>query len=316
MKISKFAFSGHESFPLRHTWLTKGVQKCSENGDLFHQDDAINVLGVGKNMVKSIRHWCLATDMLEEVHSDNNKKKKVIEPTQLGQLLFLGDNPWDPFMEDIGTLWLIHWHLATNPSKASTWNFAFNYIHNLEFTREQLTDILAEAAERYSDHKVSRKTLKRDVDVFIRSYVRPKHSHEEILLEETLDCPLVELNLIYPINQYSGWYRFGRGKKASLPDAVFQYAVCIFCESKEDERATISFDELAFSPGSPGKVFKIDEDSLYERLERTADLTRNAFMMSETAGLKQLVIKEKINPMSLLSDYYSNSSFESGDKDG
>ena len=59
-------FSGHETFPFRYAWLKKGFDGLLRRPDVFGSDDAMVELGVGKNRVRSIRHWCLATRVLEE----------------------------------------------------------------------------------------------------------------------------------------------------------------------------------------------------------------------------------------------------------
>lgn len=58
MQLKTASFSGHESFPFRHTWLTKGVTAFAKDPTIFSKDEAMVILGVGKNMVQSIRHWC------------------------------------------------------------------------------------------------------------------------------------------------------------------------------------------------------------------------------------------------------------------
>ncbi len=65
-KISpKYGFTGHETFPFRYTWLAKGVRGVAGTPGLFSREDALVALGVGKNMVKSIRHWCEALGLIE-----------------------------------------------------------------------------------------------------------------------------------------------------------------------------------------------------------------------------------------------------------
>ncbi|MCY3615090.1 MAG: DUF4007 family protein [Bacteroidetes bacterium] len=61
---SKYSFSGHETFPLRLNWLKKAVDAVNKKDTIFHSDAAIVELGVGKNMVRSIRHWALATEVI------------------------------------------------------------------------------------------------------------------------------------------------------------------------------------------------------------------------------------------------------------
>lgn len=61
----KFRFSGHQTFPFRHGWLTKAAMGIGEDRELFRREDALVRLGVGKNMVSSIRHWSQATGVIE-----------------------------------------------------------------------------------------------------------------------------------------------------------------------------------------------------------------------------------------------------------
>src|SRR5271156_3198386 len=99
-------FSGHETFPFRYPWLKKGFDAVREHGNAFLRDDAITTLGVGKNMVRSIRHWCLAAGVLEE-----DRSAGILRMTSLGKLLF-ADRGLDPFLEDPATLWILHWQIA------------------------------------------------------------------------------------------------------------------------------------------------------------------------------------------------------------
>ena len=56
-----YRISGHETFPFRYTWLPKAVRNLTSNPKLFSdEDEAMVVLGVGKNMVRSIRFWAQA----------------------------------------------------------------------------------------------------------------------------------------------------------------------------------------------------------------------------------------------------------------
>lgn len=60
------SFGGHETFTFRYGWLKKGVDGLEQQPDIFGQESAMVQLGVGKNMVRSIRHWCLATQVIRE----------------------------------------------------------------------------------------------------------------------------------------------------------------------------------------------------------------------------------------------------------
>jgi hypothetical protein len=101
----KCSFSGHETFPFRYPWLKKGFDAVCEDGDVFLREDAITTLGVGKNMVRSIRHWCLAAGVLQE---NRGGDRGALKETDLGTLL-LADDGRDPYLEDPATLWVLHW---------------------------------------------------------------------------------------------------------------------------------------------------------------------------------------------------------------
>jgi len=60
MATPRISFSGHETFPLRFNWLKKGIDAAAEDPEIFNSDRAIAEFGVGKNMVRAIRHWGLA----------------------------------------------------------------------------------------------------------------------------------------------------------------------------------------------------------------------------------------------------------------
>ncbi len=295
-------FSGHQSFPFRNNWLTKGVCNCARDPELFSRENAIVTLGVGKNMVQSIRHWCLATTLLEEDPEVNNNRGRILRPTELGKKIFLTDGGWDPYLEDVGTLWLIHWLLVTNHHKATTWHFAFNALHQSEFTRSNLEQALALRYQGMPNVRFTRDTLRRDVDVFVRTYAvgtgTPQQSQED-----SLDCPLTELRLLLYQPTY-GVYAFARGPKDTLPDAIVLYALWDYTRKRPEQR-TFTFDELEYAPESPGRIFKLDESALGERLDRIATLTDGAWQFSETIGLKQLLITRDFHAPGRLDDYYA-----------
>ena len=181
------SFSGHESFPFRYPWLKKGFDAVQEDGNVFLRTDAITTLGVGKNMVRSIRHWCLAAGILEE----NRKGQGPLRATDLGTLV-LADDGLDPYLEDPATLWLLHWQIASNRSRATTWFWAFSHFNEPEFTRETLTSELVRWTQTLSCKEVAGSSLKRDVEVFLRTYV-PSRQTRGAITEDSLDCPAVDL---------------------------------------------------------------------------------------------------------------------------
>lgn len=301
MQLTGATFSGHESFPFRNTWLTKGVTYCERDPAIFSNPEAMVILGVGKNMVHSIRHWCLATRMLEEDRDSKSGRGRLFRPTRIARWLFLENGGWDPYLEDVGTLWLIHWLLATNWEKATTCYFAFNILNRPDFDRKKLEQELSRFIQGMPSVRASRDTLRRDVDIFVRTYVGTKPSSEK-MIEDSLECPLAELGLIYD-DPTENRLAFNQGPKDTLPDAVLVYALADYVGRKYGQR-TLTFEELAYAPLSPGRVFRLDEASLAERLDRLGDLTDGAWQFSETAGYKQVLLARDVDAISALGDYY------------
>ncbi len=292
------SFSGHETFPFRYPWLKKGYDAALEDGNIFLRDDATTTLGVGKNMVRSIRHWCLAAGVLAENREDGSRTK----PTDLGNRL-LADDGLDPYLEDPATLWVLHWHIASNRSRATTWFWAFSHFHEPEFTRESLASALFNWVQTLSGKQVAESSVRRDVEVFLRTYVPARGSRDDIA-EDTLDCPLTELGLIRLPGDGRA-YRFQRGIQRALPDGVLLYAVLQFWESFAPAAESLALHDLARQPGSPGRLFKIDESSLVERLEGMEEATKGKISYGETAGLRQLYRHERLAPAKALAEAYA-----------
>lgn len=294
------SFSGHETFVFRYGWLKKAVDAATADPQIFTFSNAIVILGVGKNMVKSIRHWALATGVLFE---EARSRGTVLHATEIGNLLF-ATGGLDQHLEDPNSLWLIHWNLITNPHRSTTWRWAFNLFPSNEFTKESLTHAIRdEVVRRGAIAKMpSETTLKRDVDIFLRTYIPAKQSSGAVA-EDTLDCPLVELQLIEEITG-TGIYQLRRGPKETLSDLIFAYALADFWDRVAPGRESMAFNDIAYEQGSPGSTFKLDENSLVERLDRLDDITEGALIYTETAGLKQVYRRRQRSKFEYLVSYY------------
>lgn len=301
MEITSTKFWGHQSYHCRYTWLTKGVVRCDEDPHIFKEEDALVRLGVGKNMVDAIRHWCMATQVLELDSSLDNNLGSHLQPTSLGRKIFLDGGGWDPYLEDVGTVWLLHYLLATNPDWATTAYFAFNQMPGLDFSRDSLHKDLVHLDTRVSTRPSSENSIRRDVNVFIRTYVSTQNQVGGSV-EDLLDCPFAELELIREDPAHS-MYAFSRGYQHSLPNVVVLYAIWNYAKAKQAQR-TFTFDELAYQPLSPGRVFKLDEPALAERLEALARETTGAVQLTETAGYRQVLIRRDFDPLEALETYY------------
>lgn len=293
-------FSGHETFPLRHLWLRKAYDAVSEqckdgvapNTSVFADPEAVARFGVGKNMVRSIRHWALACDVVREV-------PQGLKPSDLGEMLF-GPRALDPYLEHPATIWLMQWMVAGRAKRTTTWYWAFNCFSAQTFEREALVSDLLDYCKLIEKERASPATVKRDVECFIRTYIpRVGASFAEELTEPLLG----ELGLIQQIGRST--FAFRRGPKPTLPDSVFLFGLLEFWERFSPGVNTLAFEAIAYEPGSPGRVFRLDENSVAERLTNIDRLTRGGIASSDTAGLRQIVRTREVKPtMALLSQGY------------
>ncbi|MDV6374158.1 DUF4007 family protein [Deinococcus arenicola] len=285
-------FAGHETFPLRLLWLKKvyeAVGQGVESG-YFQRPEAIAEFGVGKNMAVSMRFWALAAGMISE-------QNKRITRTSLADLI-LDNDGFDPYLEDRATTWLIHWHLASTTTMTTTIYFAFNHVNTTEFTAASLTQDIIEFAER-SNWKISETTLKRDVEVFLRGYARKSETN----IEDAAEPLMAELGLVKSVSP-GQWFEFTRGSQQSLPDEVFLYGLMQFWDRTGQEIGTLTAEQISYAPGSPGRVFKLDEDSVVTRLINLESITKGKILWTDTAGLRQVQRNGEIDILEMLSGVY------------
>lgn len=258
---NKPILSGHEKFVFRHGWLKKGVDAARGSPHIFSGDQALVDLGVGKNMVRSIRHWCLASGLLTE----NGARSDGLTPTLLADKLFASDG-WDPYTEDTATLWLLHWQLTANPTRGIIWRAVFGHYYEPEFTKRQLQSHVARFLER-SNINAKESTVEQAVDICLRTYVPAQRSKPGTIAEDTFDSPLADLDLVRYIAE-DGIYRFNIGPKNALSPHIFAFALLSYASGVIRQRRTLSVEDCIYQPGSPGQVFKRVRPRILARIKK------------------------------------------------
>lgn len=296
-----YRISGHESFPCRYTWLPKAVRDLSADPMLFSDDErAMVALGVGKNMVRSIRFWAQAAGVAAP-----EKKGSGYSLTDFGRVL-LGDRGLDPFLEDSSTLWLLHWNLSTdreNPLLA--WDYLLNRWHEPELARSTALKVLHKEAARV-DEGISMVTLEQHFDTFLHTYV-PTRGRKGQVQEDNLDCPLVELDFLLKVGERGvgkreAIYSFRREEKPEISAELFAYCLDDFW--RESHESTLPLREVAHGHGSPGQVFKLPEDDVRARLDLLSRQPDGFFAYTESAQFQQVRRRKDSNKATLLKAIY------------
>ncbi len=180
----KYKFKGHEKFHLREGWLNKGLQGVSDNPRVFMKDDGPDILGVGSNMVKSIRYWMQAFGLIEE------SAKEGAKLSEFAELIYR----FDPYFEDNFTLWLLHSRIAHNSERATMWYLFFQNCEAEEFTKDELRNVMKKEVVAFvGSDSVPVGTINDDIDVLLNMYGKVNSIEDP---EDKNKCPLASLGLL------------------------------------------------------------------------------------------------------------------------
>lgn len=300
-----YRFSGHETFPCRYAWLPKAVAQLNNDPRLFaDEDEAMVRLGVGKNMVRAIRFWVDAAGVAKPSQCG-------MSVTAFGQAVF-GTDGHDPFLEDIRTLWLIHWMLSSAVEEPLfAWHHLLNFWHGLDFTRTEALHTFDRESERLGK-KLSPVTLEHHFTTFLHTYLPTRGSKGEIL-EDNLDCPLTELAFVLKIGDRttadSGRrepiFAFRVEEKPEVSPHLFLFCLDDFWRKRRSHESTLAFRDIAVGESSPGQVFKLPEATIRARLETIDRDSDGLFAYQESSALPHVVRRRVQEPISLLSKIYT-----------
>lgn len=313
----KAKFTGHDTFPLRYGWLYKAVNHLNSGGKLQTSKEeetqqAIIKLGVGKNMVNAIRYWAESADLLSSQRSQSNIDYFTSEN---GDYLFNADTGKDPYLEQLGSVWLVHFWLNFNFQHLSAYRYFFNYSHVQHFEKSKLLSDCSSDAKKFVTNEIGNEsTLKKDIDCFLNTYSK-KFKSDAVKKKLTIDeehftSPLTELNLI--TDNGGGFYVSDLAERPELPIEVFIYGLIKFAqvETKDSKINSIDFDSLLTKPCSPGRIFRLSESGLGQKLDEAQEYSKDEVSWIDSLGLRQVKINDEYlsNPLAVLNKFYGATS--------
>ena len=275
-------FSGHESFACKSHWLKRGYDFVRGENN-FNDDDAVVRLGVGKNMVASIKFWLKAIGLLKDAGL-----------VALANHLFDDDNGKDPYLEDIGTLWLLHF-LLIQTDYATIYKTTFVDYHRQRniIEKSKLQNYIKHICFDETGYKnlYNDNTVKRDIGVMLHNYCAKNGGNVNIEDSNSLFAPL---NLICETEKNT--YRFNYDTRSDVPSLIFLYALLV----KFEGRNSISFEDIT----ELALIFCLTNNDLLDIINYLCDLYPSEIVFSDVAGIKELQFRATLNPTDVLDSYY------------
>lgn len=294
--IVKFRLKAHESFYIRQGWLSKGIRNVENDPRVFIKEGSADILGIGFNMVKSLRYWMQACGITSEVKAVGNKREQFLTP-EFGQIIFNND----PYFEDIFSLWLVHYMSVINMDMCTSWYLFFNEINSNEFTKEELRSEMIYALNRFTNNAAySENSLFDDCECIIKTYTDDKKVNKNP--EENQSSPLSELGLLAKTTLSNGKEVIQKIKPSmdKLDKLIVFYIILDNLKGAE----SISIESILTDKCNAGKVLNLDRNLLNEYL----DLLKSAgyIEINRTAGLNQ-VYPKKYSKQDVIQEYYEQS---------
>lgn len=290
-------FRAHDTFFIRKGWLNKGVSQVKKNSSVFisKTQNPMDVFGIGNNMVKALRYWMQVTGLTKEP----GKGKRVQEFTDFGKLV----RDHDQYIDETGTLLLLHYELASNKDDATAWYFFFNEFTYNEFTKEDFVREIQNFIQMNNEAEVATRSLEDDFACILSTYQSRSKTGTTMSPENNIDCPLGELNLIDVLDKKRKIYRKAIPSK-ELFDPWIVMAIISKWSEKHGNVKEVSLNDLLSSPCNIGRIYNLDTITMLDILYKTEKLGR--IKINRTAGLDVVVLNDVPSYAECIEEYYKS----------
>lgn len=281
--MEKLRLKRHGSFSIREGWFEKAIDSIKENEQsVFSKGNGVAILGIGANMVTSLRYWLIASEII-------SPKNNTF--TDFGNLLV----EYDPYLDSDFSWWMIHQHLVSNFKDAPIFNIVFNHFNVKNFTKETMNRFVVNYLEKNRFDMSNSTQIDADTTVLLRTYIMEKVENPE----DNLSSPLGKLGLLKKSSK--SLYNFTQPSRDSLP---FQVVYCglLNCLDDTEKKNGINIDDLILKENSPYKIFRLDKNLLYLYINdmKQAELVT----INKTAGLNMLYLQKIMKEKEIFGDYF------------
>lgn len=285
-------FRAHETFSIRKGWLHKGMRHVVNNPRVFVDKDinSMDEFGLGANMVKALRYWLQATGLTTENLGGNNRNQEL---TEFGHLVWNNDS----YLEEDGTLFLIHYFLCTNKDLATAWYYFFNIYKVVEITQDSFVNGMKTYLLE-SGYKVADRALIEDFDCIIKTYY---DNGKNTSPENNMSCPLSELSLIRPSNEKDKTFVKNSPNQTAI-NPLIVLAIIIRENIKSNGENEIKISKIESDECNVGKVFNLDTFSIASYLDKLQNM--GLIKVNRTAGLDLINITTNWSFIDCVAEYY------------
>ncbi len=235
------------------------------------QSDLGAAVGVPGRKVENLASLANALGLIQKV---------TYKPTALGEIVL----KFDPFFDDIGTLWFIHYFISSEPRNI-IWNRIINHTlpQQMRFTRDQIRLSLEDLREWFSEDTIKKHILK-EINTFLDAYTEQAFSRLAFLRKDGEGYAI--------------------GYRQPVPPLVLAACIARYRDTQRPGDTAIPIKELCCSSNSPGLVLQLSEERFRVLLE---DLKQQSgFSLESRADLDQVGLSTSINDIEWMKRYYES----------
>jgi hypothetical protein len=278
-------YGQHQSFYLRINWLRKAIKELENDNKFLYKDDAAEQIGLGKNMVQSLRYWVVATGIIDMI----NRTEQEI--SQFGKIM----NEYDPYMEMIDTASIVHYHLVDEKEPSTAWYWYFNIYQKKSSSKNEIVEDFLFWLEKNEPKKPSANSIKRDIDCLVRLYCDKGKTDDP---EEVIQSPLSVIGLLLEEKSVITKRNL---KYTDIGLAALMYTLLIYQDRFESNQ--LSVEEIQIKDGLWGKVFHLPRNEIIKALDALTHHPYSPITFDRTNRLDTIRLP-KIEPLVFLEEEY------------
>ena len=265
----RFEYGRHETFPVRHGWLSKGLSRIRETGSFNPNLDTADALGLGSRMAKSLQFWLEASGLAEgapKIKKNGtgiSNKQKDWYITDFGNVVTNND----PYLEYPATWWFVQMKLAQRDRSA--WGWFFNDFYERHFNKEACMSAYRSYIRDNAANQASEAVMQRDITCLLHAYA--VHSGGYVAdPEDGSICPLRDLGLVV---RYSDVDRFEKARP--LDDVPIEaFLACVSGLAKQLDSDSVSFSQILRMRTGPARTFNLGGDQIERMAESASEIYR------------------------------------------